>query len=172
MLEGLRQKVPREMAINFCISLVAFFVLGIVFCASGRAAENSLKADDLANIDSGFFISRNEVHGLRDEAFKEKLLIFLTEKGILTKSSRGFIYYHISEDAIAQIEDLEFRARIMEFVSEPLERKVHIVQPGDSLWLIATKYGISVQELARLNDMSSTEPIYPGQELKVAPDRD
>jgi len=172
MLEGVRQKIPREMSIYFGITLGIFFVLVGVFCTVGRAAENSSEADDLADIDSGFFISRNEVYGLPDQAFKEKLLIFITEKGILTKSSRGLIYYYISDDAIAQIEDSEFKAQIMEFVSEPLERRLHIVQSGDSLWEIAAKYGISVQELVHLNNMTSTEPIYPGQKLKVAPDGD
>jgi LysM repeat protein len=57
----------------------------------------------------------------------------------------------------------------MEFVTDPLERKVHIVQSGDSLWDIATKYRISVEELVHLNNMTTTAPIYPGQRLRVAP---
>ena len=58
------------------------------------------------------------------------------------------------------------------FVAGPVEKKVHIVKAGDSLWDIATKYRISVEELAHLNNMTSDEPIYPGQKLKVAPDAD
>ena len=125
----------------------------------------------MAKIDSGFFVSKEDVYGLQDQVFKEKLLLFLTENGILTKSSKGLIYYYISEDAIAQIEDLEFRGRISVFLAEPVERKVHIVKPGDSLWDIATKYRISVEELAHLNNMTSTDPIHPGQRLRVAPER-
>ena len=88
----------------------------------------------------------------------------------MTKSFRGLIYYYISDDAIAQIEQLEFKAHLMEFVTDPLERKVHIVQPGDSLWDIATKYRISVEELVYLNNITPIAPIYPGQRLRVAPE--
>jgi LysM repeat protein len=58
------------------------------------------------------------------------------------------------------------------FVAEPVEKKVHIVKPGDSLWDIATKYRISVEELAHLNNMTLNDPIYPGQRLRVAPEGD
>lgn len=107
------------------------------------------------------------MYGLRDQVFKERVVVFLAEKAILTKSSRGLIYYYISEDAVAQIEDLEFKKRLRKFVTEPLERKIHVVQPGDSLWKIATKYGISVEELVRLNHMTVTDAVYPGQKLVI-----
>jgi LysM repeat protein len=168
MLKKLKARIPGDMIIYFSIPLVGFLVLGGLFCAVGRSSENQPGQDELAKIDSGFFVSRNDVYGLQDQAFKEKLLLFLTEKGILTKSAKGLIYYYISEDAITQIEDLEFKGRVSVFVAEPIEKKVHIVKPGDSLWDIATKYGISVAELARLNNMTLTDPIYPGQRLRVA----
>lgn len=137
------------------------------FCSAVGTSENPWEADDLAKIDSGFFVSRNDVYGLRDQVFKERVVVFLAEKAILTKSSRGLIYYYISEDAAAQIEDLEFKKRLRKFVTEPLERKIHMVQPGDSLWKIATKYGISVEELVRLNHMTVTDAVYPGQKLVI-----
>jgi LysM repeat protein len=149
---------------------VVSVLLGGLFCSVVGSSENPPEQDELAKIDSGFIVSRNDVYGLQDQAFKEKLLLFLTENGILTKSSEGLIYYYISEDAIAHIEDLEFRGRVSVFVAEPVEKKVHIVKPGDSLWDIATKYRISVQELAYLNNMTLTDPIYPGQRLRVAPE--
>ena len=141
---------------------------GVFFSAVG-SSENPTEADDLAKIDSGFFVSKNDVYELRDQVFREKLVSFLTEKAILTKSSRGLIYYYVSEDAIARIEDPEFKKRLVGFVTEPLVRKTYVVQPGDSLWKIATKYGISVEELVRLNHMTETDPVYPGQELVITP---
>jgi LysM repeat protein len=158
--------------IKIAIWFVAFFTLAGLFYSVTESSENPLEHDDLAKIDSGFFVSIDDVHGLQDQVFKEKLLLFLTENGILTKSSKGLIYYYISEDAVSQIEDLEFRGRVSVFLAEPVERKVHIVKPGDSLWDIATKYHISVEELAYLNHMSLSDPIYPGQRLRVAPDGD
>jgi nucleoid-associated protein YgaU len=158
------------LSIKMAIWFVTFLYLASPFCLVVESSENLSEQDKFANIDSGFFVSRNDVYGLQDQAFKEKLLLFLTEYGILTKSSRGLIYYYISEDAIAQLEDLRFRGRVSVFVTDPEERNVHIVKHGDSLWDIATKYGISVNELARLNNMTSADPIYPGQRLRVAPE--
>jgi LysM repeat protein len=158
--------------IKITIWFVAFFALAGPFYSVVESSENLPEQDDLAKIDSGFFVSKDDVYGLQDHVFKEKLLLFLTENGILTKSSKGLIYYYVSEDAIAQIEDLEFRGRVSVFLAGPEERRVYIVKPGDSLWEIATKHGISVEELVHLNNMTPTDPIYPGQRLRVAPERE
>jgi RND family efflux transporter MFP subunit len=49
--------------------------------------------------------------------------------------------------------------------------RYHEVQKGDSLYLIATKYGLSVDELCRLNNMHPRQIIRPGQKLLVSPDK-
>jgi len=48
------------------------------------------------------------------------------------------------------------------------EGKYHVVQSGDSLSKIAQQYGISVDELCRMNNMKKTDTIHPGQKLLVA----
>lgn len=54
--------------------------------------------------------------------------------------------------------------------SSSLEEKgFHVVRPGDNLYRIARKYQISVDELCRLNNISSKKAIYPGQKLLVTP---
>lgn len=45
----------------------------------------------------------------------------------------------------------------------------HTVRPGDSLSLIGQLYGISVDELCRLNKISLDRIIYPGQKLLLPP---
>jgi hypothetical protein len=162
----------------FMCSVIAVLLEGL-FCSVLGSSENLPEQDELAKIDSGYFVSRNDAYGLQDELFKERLLIFLAEKGILTRSSKGLIYYYISEEAIAQIENLEFKERMRRFVTELLKRttvspksvvpRPYVVQAGDSLWEIATKYHMSVEELAHLNNMTSADPIYPGQKLRVSP---
>lgn len=42
---------------------------------------------------------------------------------------------------------------------------VYIVQPGDTLYSIARRFGTTVAELARLNNISDPNRIFPGQQL-------
>jgi lipid-binding SYLF domain-containing protein len=43
----------------------------------------------------------------------------------------------------------------------------HVVQSGDTLSGISKKYGVSVDELCRLNKIDKGKPIYPGQKIMV-----
>lgn len=43
----------------------------------------------------------------------------------------------------------------------------HIVQPGETLWLIAITYGVKVAEIRQLNGMSEAEAIYPNEKLLI-----
>ncbi|MGD8982760.1 MAG: LysM domain-containing protein [Desulfobacteraceae bacterium] len=181
MLSKLRRKTAKKENTQTLVCLLVFCLLGGLFCPLADSSENASKIDNLAEIDSGFFVSKDDVYGVQDQAFKEKLLLFVTEKGILTKSSKGLIYYHLSEDAIAKIEDPEFKERIRAFISDSEEKKtssqralhrVHQVEPGETLWNIAKRYGMSVEEIVRLNKLDPSETIYPGQKLLVSPDWD
>jgi membrane-bound lytic murein transglycosylase D len=49
-----------------------------------------------------------------------------------------------------------------------LERRTHRVKEGESLWSISRRYGMSVPALARMNHISTTALLRPGQRLQVA----
>jgi LysM repeat protein len=51
------------------------------------------------------------------------------------------------------------------------EKQYHTVQKGDSLYRISKKYGISVEELTKLNNLSADQPLRTGQKLLVSPGR-
>jgi LysM repeat protein len=55
---------------------------------------------------------------------------------------------------------------------EPVKAKaqVHEVRPGDTLYNIASKYGITLDQLLRLNNMKKNAAIQPGQKLLIAPE--
>ena len=48
------------------------------------------------------------------------------------------------------------------------ETRHHEVRPGDTLYSIAQRYSLTVDELCRLNKMTPRQIIHPGQELLVA----
>ncbi|MDR7519668.1 MAG: LysM peptidoglycan-binding domain-containing protein [Armatimonadota bacterium] len=44
----------------------------------------------------------------------------------------------------------------------------HVVQPGDTLWDIASRYGTRVEDLMAYNDLGDSEWIRPGQRLVIS----
>ncbi|WP_298586864.1 LysM peptidoglycan-binding domain-containing protein [uncultured Kocuria sp.] len=45
---------------------------------------------------------------------------------------------------------------------------VHTVSPGDSLWALAQRHGVAVDELMRWNDLSGAALLMPGQKLRLS----
>lgn len=54
-------------------------------------------------------------------------------------------------------------------IEDPDERGwvIHHVLPGQTLWTIATTYGVKIDDILRLNALSSDSMIYVGQELLI-----
>jgi LysM repeat protein len=44
---------------------------------------------------------------------------------------------------------------------------IHVVKPGETLWLIAISYGMKINEILLLNNILKDSPIYPGQKLII-----
>jgi len=51
--------------------------------------------------------------------------------------------------------------------SSQVKRRYHTVRSGESLYIIANKYGISTDKLCKLNKITPKKPIQPGQKLLV-----
>jgi LysM repeat protein len=49
--------------------------------------------------------------------------------------------------------------------------KVHEVRPGDTLYRIADKYGMTLDEILRLNNLKKNSAIQPGQKLLISSER-
>ncbi|MFZ2507986.1 MAG: LysM peptidoglycan-binding domain-containing protein, partial [Steroidobacteraceae bacterium] len=59
-------------------------------------------------------------------------------------------------------------AQLREGLGSDLERRIYRVRPGDSLWTISRRNGMSVASLARLNGISTSAVLQPGQRLQVS----
>ena len=55
---------------------------------------------------------------------------------------------------------------------QPKKTRYHLVASGETLYRIAVKYGLTVDELRDLNKMTPPQPIYPGQKLLVSAAKD
>ena len=47
--------------------------------------------------------------------------------------------------------------------------RYHIVKPGETLYQIGPKYGLTVKQLRQLNKLGKSDTIYPGQKLVIKP---
>ena len=45
--------------------------------------------------------------------------------------------------------------------------KIYVVQPGDTLWLIANRYGVSIEEIIAANGLDQIPYLIPGQSLVI-----
>ena len=43
----------------------------------------------------------------------------------------------------------------------------YVVRPGDTLWSIGQRYGITVPEILQLNNFDNPDVIYPGRLLRL-----
>ena len=59
-------------------------------------------------------------------------------------------------------------AQLRDGLGADLERRIYRVRPGDSLWSIAHRNGMSVAQLARMNGISTKAMLHPGQRLQVS----
>lgn len=48
-----------------------------------------------------------------------------------------------------------------------LEVKTHVVKPGATLWGIAKEHGLHLSTVVHANNLSPSQPIHPGQKLKI-----
>jgi membrane-bound lytic murein transglycosylase D len=53
----------------------------------------------------------------------------------------------------------------------PTDRFIHRVRNGESLWLIARRYGVGVRDLQAMNGLGGSTLIRPGQRLVIETDR-
>ena len=83
-----------------------------------------------------------------------------TNAGIEPKRLRIGMQIHLpSQKHLAKTEKSEIKKR-----DKPLH---HLVGPGENIWLIAKRYGVSTKSLLSWNRLSASAKIFPGEKLIV-----
>jgi LysM repeat protein len=52
-------------------------------------------------------------------------------------------------------------------VEEPAQDQIHVVQPGDTLFVIASQYGATIDSIIIANDIQNPDALEVGQELLI-----
>lgn len=141
-------------------SLRPFTIVGIVFLSvilfvfGGCSREES--KEDMSLVNGKLEQLENKIAQLEAQ-FSE------TNESLTTLGS----YVTYLEE---RIEKLDKEIEKASHPKEPPSRKneqYHKVVRGDTLYSISKKYGLSVDEIRRLNNLSDSKPIQPGQKLLV-----
>ncbi len=71
--------------------------------------------------------------------------------------------------ALNKLANANIRAgqRLLIPAPAPEQAKVHVVRSGESLTIIAKRYGVTVSALAKANGLSNPNRIYAGQRLVI-----
>lgn len=72
-----------------------------------------------------------------------------------------------SQDARQYALSEDQRLQRRQNVARQGQKVEHLVQSGDSFWLLARRHGISVRELASWNNMAPGDPLIAGQRLVI-----
>ena len=70
-----------------------------------------------------------------------------------------------------QLSSIHVRQKVTPVRSNPVhadKKQYYEIKKGDNLFRISQKYGVSVDELARMNDLHEEELLFVGQKLVVS----
>jgi membrane-bound lytic murein transglycosylase D len=115
-------------------------------------------------------VRSGEVLGLIAEKYKVRISDIRSWNNIsgnLIRVNQKLTIY-VNENYYNSIKNPKTIARESEEKSQPIpSSKVHLVQPGDSLWKISRQYeGLTIEKIKKLNNLKSNT-IKPGQKLIV-----
>ncbi|MDI3280318.1 MAG: DUF3794 domain-containing protein [Bacillota bacterium] len=100
------------------------------------------------------------------EGAVKKVAVEAIDSATLRLAVRGTIGVRVS--AQAEVEAvLEAVAVPRALSQEEVSLRIVVVQPGDSLWKLARRYGTSMEQIAALNGLEVNQPLAVGQKLKI-----
>ena len=111
-------------------------------------------------------------YGISEDNYKGQYdMMQYTSKGTINGINGNVDMNNMYRDLISDIE--EARTPVKETLVEQPKVEIntevtYIVKSGDTLSGIASKYGTTYQELARINNISNPNLIHPGQVLKIS----
>ena len=125
------------------------------------ALQNTAPANGVAPLPKLHVVQEGENFSLIAQKYNistEELV--QTNAGIEPKRLRIGMQIHLpSQKHLAKTEKSEIKKR-----DKPLH---HLVGPGENIWLIAKRYGVSTKSLLSWNRLSASAKIFPGEKLIV-----
>jgi LysM repeat protein len=167
---------------TFILGVAAIILIAILIALFTRG-ESEVSRKDLAALRDRQDLLEQKLARLEQEALKgADFAKRETElEGSLREIERSVEFVAIRVEKLAEKIDTAKRgpassAKETESLL-PIQRKplsygkdtYHVVQAGDTLYKISRLYGTSLDELCRLNNITPSQVIHPGERLLVAP---
>ena len=73
------------------------------------------------------------------------------------------------ENAATQQFISQYIAPVVKATAQPDGSIIHLVQSGQSLWMLAHHYGVEIDRLRQLNYLGTSDMIYIGQKIMIQP---
>jgi LysM repeat protein len=173
-------KSPKRFLLIAGGALIAlFFVLALFSFFFGRGPGGTGEQDLIRNK-----VTKMEGEVMRLKAMEERVINL--EKNLALQSVPGTG----AEGALAEkletlskrVEALEkkpastekpaataaVKEKLKKETASPAKKRYHEVKKGETLYQISNKYGISLTELRKLNNLNPEQSIQPGQKLQVS----
>jgi LysM repeat protein len=160
MKDDIKSDSKRLLLVMLVIVLVLIFAVGINYFITKRPAEGE------AMLQSKITSLEEKITGL------EKQVADLQGKSVTGSPDPSLV--HRVEALSQKVEALEKKAQLTtESKAKPTppkstSKRYHTVHKGETLSKISKKYGITVEELCKLNGLSRSQPIRTGQKLLVS----
>jgi LysM repeat protein len=160
MKDDIKSDSKRLLLVMLVIVLVLIFAVGINYFITKRPAEGE------AMLQSKITSLEEKITGL------EKQVADLQGKSVTGSPDPSLV--HRVEALSQKVEVLEKKAQLTtESKAKPASPKAtpkryHTVHKGETLSEISKKYGITVEELRKLNGLSRSQPVRTGQKLLVS----
>jgi len=160
MKDDIKSDSKRLLLVMLVIVLVLIFAVGINYFITKRPAEGE------AMLQSKITSLEEKITGL------EKQVADLQGKSVTGSPDPSLV--HRVEALSQKVEVLEKKAQLTtESKAKPASPKAtpkryHTVHKGETLSKISKKYGITVEELRKLNGLSRGQPVRTGQKLLVS----
>jgi LysM repeat protein len=157
------KSIYTQKALIDLISLRPFIVLGVLFLSVtvftfGGCGRETPK-EDSGLINGRFEQLENKIAQLEAQSAETKEN--LTALGSYAKT--------LEERIDTFTQEIE-KAPVPKQATSQEKKQYHNVVRGDTLFSISKKYGLSVDEIRRLNNLNKNQPIQPGQKLMVTTD--
>ncbi|MBE5806576.1 MAG: LysM peptidoglycan-binding domain-containing protein [Clostridiales bacterium] len=152
----------------FCITVVLVIVLFIVneIIKSAEETYTVLPGDSWCGIAEQFNISPEDLAEYNGRSIDDQL--FTDQKLKIPKSNNSVSANFADEEKLQETDDAEKNdsVNVPEPELEP-EKMTHIVSKGDTLYSIAKKYNVDINELIFINKIEDPNVIYLGSELII-----